>query len=457
MKKMLSWATSVFLLSSRRGILAFTSCSFLLANVALALTPEQVALNDRVHEVWARGEAQLLAAESIAIEKCEVSNIIVPFPYFDIRSKTEESSDVNITIDWNGYCVDGKREGEGTLTWTKIWEKRGRIFNHKRQAQGRLVKGKRLGIWCHTLTRTSEESRINYRFTNSDSGCSVFAGHDKPLTGNYRKQVNGSWEEFNNNVFTGTTLAAGSLESMSTKLLDEAGADKPISVSGVIGQSKIIEDLVRGMRITLAPSTAPISISDKRVAIVLSSNTIKELERYRRERQALIDASSGLNGNAAKFRDEFIFTSNPDRLLANVLRTLKRNAKVAKPEGDLTALQKGKYDYAFILDWKDSSRFDLLGRYDNFPISEWGRKETYVYVACESLTGFLVTPDLKVVKTMPGYTTEGCTSKYADDKLLGDAAYFEKLAGHYRYFLGKGEDGDLGANMVVRLHKFFKQ
>lgn len=427
--------------------LALTVCSFLLAGAALALTPQEQALNDRAAEVAARANAMLLAAQSKAIEQCDVTSVVVPFPYVDVRSGIEKSVDVATSIEWSGACVEGKRDGEGVLIWTENREQFGARVVRKRQAQGRLVKGKRLGIWCQT-----DYMQVNGRDAAPDSGCSVFAGHDRPLTGNFRKQEDGIWQEISNRKPTGSTLKAGSLESMSAQVLAEADTTKPSAVVGVAGQNAALDDLVRGSRIIIAPSAAPIALRDKRVALVLSSNTLKELERYRRERQKLIDASSGLSGNAAKFRNEFIFASSPERLLAGLLKAVQREVKLAEPADDLTGLQKGKYDYAFVFDWKDGSKFDLLGRYDRFPMGEAGRVDTYV--ACEFLTGFLITPDLKAVKTMPGYTTEGCTRKRADDGLSGDEAYFKKLAEHYSYFLGKG--GDSRGDLAFRLHKFLK-
>lgn len=371
--------------------LAFVLFGFLLGGNAALVNLAQAA--DKQVETTMRAGKISAEAEERAMSQCSTSRMVVSIPDWDYRTSTERTIDRIVTFDWDGGCLEGKRDGEGMLTWTTDTDYGDRRDVVQTRAEGRFVKGQRVGLWCETMKLPTAEV----------SGCHVLASHSKPLTSVYRKQPDGSWKEGILEVTTGVTLAAGALEAQSAKVLaDATGGKKDLKVD-VLGKSQILDDLMRGSRIALAkaPTFEPIPLKDKRIGVVLSSNTISELERFTRGREELIAASRQLTGNATQYRAQFIAASNPDRLLANVVKTVRNVAKSVEAADDLTGLKQGKYDYVLIVDWKDMTRFDLLGKFGSFPTLN-GRPDPAKLdpsaVACESIGGFLVSPDMKAVK-----------------------------------------------------------
>lgn len=435
-----------------KKVLVPTLCSFLLVGTASAqLTAEQQATINKQTSVSMRAIKLVREAEARAMPQCDATRVVVQIPHLN-DTNTESTIETIVTIEWSGACVDGKRDGEGILTWTQTTETNTRInqkinVEHKsvntRRSEGRFVNGQRLGLWCTTrnLQTTSKTQDFTYpprEFVNS--GCAVLAAHDKPLTPEYRKQADGRWQEFFDRSPTDSFLAAGTLEAQSAKVLADAAAGKAIQRTELVVQNRILDELVRGSKIVLAPSSATLGLKDKRVAIVLSSGTISELQRFKRERDALISASSGLTGPAAEQRARFIAASHPDRLLINVAKTLRKYVKTVQAADDLVGLKKGNFDYALILDWKHMTKFDLLGKYASFPV--YSEKERGVAPTCESLGGFLVSPDLKAVLELHAHPI----CHYKGEIENNDFHYMSKLALFFEKEWGKSPD-DTGGSM----------
>jgi hypothetical protein len=253
-----------------------------------------------------------------------------------------------------------------------------------------------------------------------------------PLTRSYHKQPDGGWIDYQaKGVVEGTSLAPGTLEALSAKVLADAAAGKTMRAPELSFQHQALADLVPGAKTVFAPSPTPIPLKDKRVAIVLSTRAISELERFKRERAALITASARLSGEAAKYRATFTSASNPDRMLVNVAKTARKHIKSVQSSEDLIDLHEGKFDYALIIDWSYKTRFDLLGKYDNFT------DKLGIAPACESMSLFLVSPELKVINQF--HSLPSCADKL-EHKEKGDAGYLHKLSLGYEWLWGKGLD-----------------
>lgn len=311
------------------------------------------------------------------------------------------------------------------------------------------MKGQRLGMWCVTKFQVAlSDRKSNPQEPLNGLGCYLIAG-SQPVTPQYIKQPDGRWQEYVQGAPGASFLAAGELEAQSAKLLANAAAGKTNLKPQVAMQSRDLDDLVRGSKIGLALATAPIPLKDKRIAIVLSSQTISEFERFKRERRALIDASAGLGGEAAAQRAKFIQASNPDRLLVNILKVVQRHAKDAQPVDNLAGLKEAGFDYALVVDWKSFTRFDQLGKYNK---EAWPAKPSPLIsgIACESLRGFLINRDLKVVKQLRAYPA--CQGGESIES--GDHAYMSTLARYFVNRWGKGPD-DLGM-LTIGLDAFLK-
>lgn len=428
-------------------------CGILLAGpVSAQLTAEQQAEVEKRTAIAMRAAALLREAESQAMEQCSTTRVVVPLPNLNSVTKAERTVQTIVSIEWSGACVDGKRDGDGVLTWTEEQTRNTSIDQATNlesrsiitlKSEGRFVNGQRLGLWCMTRKSRLASKTQNFTYPPSefeDSGCSVFAGNVKQITGNYRKQRDGSWMQYGFGSASGSSLAPGTLEAQSAKVLADATAGKTdLKIPELVVENRALDDLVRGSKIVFAPSAAPISLQGKRVAVLLSSRTLSDLERFKREREALITASGGLTGDAAKYRSEFIAASNPDRPLTNVAKTVRKYAKTVLPADDLVGLQKGAFDYALIIDWRHMTRFDLLGKYDN----SYPKKGETPAPVCESWAAFLVTPDLKAVKELPA--SSRCYPKGKDYN--GDFHYMLMLSMFFQTEWGKSPD-DTGMSML---------
>lgn len=387
-----------------------------------------------------------IEAEAIARAQQECSTTRAVFGYPD--PSTAGTKEAVLSLEWTGGCAAGKRDGSGVLSWS-VEKDLGQSVRSVSawKSEGRFVNGERLGMWCTTYNM---QVKVKDRLATNvaDSGCSVLAGHLKPLTGNYRKQGDGSWRlHAVDGSPTDSTLAAGALEAQSAKVLADAAAGKSDLKVQVTVQSQSLDDLVRGSKIVLAPSAAPVSLKGKRIAIVLSSQTVSEIDRFKRERQALIDASAGLRGEAAEERAKFIQVSNPDRLLVNILKVVQKHAQSAQPVDDLAALKEGGFDYALVVDWKSATRFDLLGKYDSFPRAPTAAayqnletRKTLPAFAGDSLGGFLVSRELKAVRQFPAnrdFLVKPPPAKW-DADLSADRTYLMLLAKFYADAWGNG-------------------
>ena len=305
--------------------------SLLLATSAAAeLTPEQKAESARRAAIFARAHTQLLEAQQAAMERCDSTRTVVTLPAYDFTKKVERTADTVVTIDWKGGCVDGKRDGDGVLSWTEDEDKENngaglRVVTSWR-AEGRFVKGQRLGLWC--MSRSYRMFRAGEQVGNPGTTefCAVYASHAKPLTSGFRKQPDGSWLEAVG--IAGSKLPPGALEAQSARVFSEAAAGKTVQKVELRVQNEALEDLLPGAKIVLAPSPTRISLKGKRIAIVLSSGTLDGMERFKREREALIAASSHLTGESATHRQRFIAASDPGRLLLNVAKILRDRKSV---------------------------------------------------------------------------------------------------------------------------------
>lgn len=400
-------------------------CILLMAeDVTAQQSAEHKAQVDRGIAILKRSGMLLYEATERAIEQCNSARVVVPRPSFDFATMADTTVETVVSIEWSGACAEGKRDGDGILSWVQETRYMRQLQSATTQrAEGRFVKGRRLGLWCMTMTQQTNGKPSALGLI---SGCEVLTGNLDGLVHRhaelYRKQPDGTWRLFQASTPTDTTLAAGALEAQSAKVLADAATGKTDVKIELVAHTRSLDDLVAGSRIVIARSATPISLKDKRIAVVLSSRTLSELERFKRERQALIASSSGLGGNAAEWRTKFIATSLPDHLLTTVAKMVLKHAKTVQSADDLVGLKKGEFDYALVLDWKHMTRFDLLGKYASFPIASPGQEGPAP--ACESLGTFLISPDLKAVKQGAPYPN--CLPKWAGE--TGDESYMAKLA-----------------------------
>lgn len=234
-------------------------------------------------------------------------------------------------------------------------------------------------------------------------------------------------------------LTPGSLENFSS--LAVAGKTAKVFI-----HSPVLAYLLQGGKTEWLNAKTK-DLYGKRVAVILSSQTINELDRFRRDRQALIDASAHIQDEEIQAaRKDFIAASNPDRLLTIVARGLRNSAKEVVPVDDLASFKKGRYDYAVIVHWKSFTRFDLLEDFETFPegdYMDWTGGRVPAYMG-SSVSGILINPDMKAVwmfdSPRPYAGMKGATYGQRKSKSESVRDYFAGLAFHFRQDWGADDD-----------------
>jgi hypothetical protein len=433
--------------------LAFAVAFITTAPAFAQMSPEQRAESNRrmdfnMAQNFALHDFQVQTMQSCGnvVAKTQVRQL----PWDIQKPATEETGEVVISVTgWTGGCVDGKRDGPGVIEWTV--DRRAPSFQSsaRNKAEGRFVKGRQLGLWCILdleVTVAGTARKI------SNTGCYMVTG--EPLRAPpalYRKQPDGRWQLWAHNgpASPAVYLPASSMEAESEKMIAAAvaGTAPAVATPALVMESQALNDLVRGSKISFTPMAGSVALKDKRVAVVLSSATLDELERFKREREALIAATRNVTGEAAQHRARFIAMSDPDRLMTNLAKMLRTVASEARPAEDLSVLDKGGVDYVLVIDWKSLTRFDLLGKYDAFPATSLEDRfagKTAV-LAGQSIGGFLIAPGLKAVKQFPG--SESVSGKRKELNWKGDSGYLGELANFYQSNWGKGPD-DPGSGLM---------
>lgn len=214
--------------------------------------------------------------------------------------------------------------------------------------------------------------------------------------GRYRLLADGRWQLIDwDNVPTEPQvfLPPGSLEAFSS--LAVAGKTEKVFIL-----SSALNGLTEGGKIEWRHDSEGV-LAGKRVAVIMSSQTLEELKHFKRERQALIDATAGIQDDRVQAaRARFIEASNPDRLLTTAAQLVCKYAREVRAVDDLASFESDQYDHALIVHWKYFTRFDLPDDLDLFPEGDyfdWVVGGIPAYMG-SILSGILIDVDMKAVR-----------------------------------------------------------
>ena len=305
---------------------------------------------------------------------------------------------------WTGGCVDGKRDGHGVFSTRNDW-----VDNQPRTlagglstdaswtttevAEGTFVRGERLGLWCTTEFSTQD---ANGNVTQHPLGCRLIV--KGTLSGLYRKEADGRWRVLNGYgvpITPPSYVDAGVLEEQSDRLIADRRAGRASAPVQVTSTTQAFDDLVAGGRLTPALGSEPIDLRSKRVAIVLSSRTLKEFDRFRAMRQQLIDATAAAT---TRFRADFVASSDPARVLAAIAAGVRPNVRSMVAADDLSVLAEGKADYVLLVDWRFLGDFAYSEEaYDARPPCRGAGSTSCRPILDEKVSLMIVTPAMKIV------------------------------------------------------------
>ncbi|MCX7041311.1 MAG: hypothetical protein NT117_01190 [Gammaproteobacteria bacterium] len=421
-----------------------------LASGVQAQGEAQAQIDSERTKQWYQGSH---APEIQATQACGTTSKTASYPaagrgFNDVASDPWPTETTTFAVTgWTGSCESGKRSGHGVISTRKDVSETGKGSRRTTKlvkAEGTYVLGLPQGLWCVLDYQALADGEKDEWDVSKEVGCHLVIGHvwngisSETTSPYYRRLDDGRWQQMdsdNKPVLPEIYLPAGSVEAESARLIAEAQAGhtdttfKPMDI-----QTNLLDGLVAGTHISEGTPLSIGSIKGKRVALVLSSNTLAELERFNRERQALLDASAAFTGEALLERNRFEAVTKQERLLQMMASALRRQAGEVTAVDDLGGLAAGNFDFAYVLDWHSLSHLDLLGKFKAFPEYEIDQAKGINHVAGQALGGFLISPGMKVVwrSSSSGefdYKTGQCTETRHDHGC--DAEYLKILADFY--------------------------
>jgi hypothetical protein len=383
---------------------------------------------------------------------------------------------------WTGDCLNGKRSGRGELSIkTRATSThsalQGWVFVSVQSyvSKGTIVDGRQTGLWCASRIRTeTTDPDVSWRknaagdtvaiYTEGkgstvvldvdlDFGASCWIGEALPHRSlpshQFRRDTDGRWQlavGLEKERALAVYLPAGSLETMSDRLITDARAGRKSSPTTLEAWSPLLTGLAEGERLPLIPVRAPLDLKSQRVAIVMSAGTLAELTRFRQMRQALIDAPAIKGEVLESRRAGFIEGSNPELLLQSLASGLLKRVKSVVVADDLSVLESGTVDYALIFDWRFEGRFDLSGNeFDALPVCAADAKGAACAVLFnEKASMMLVNSNAEIVRAGPIFSYIAVNKTASTDKGIGGlmATMRNTLGGHW------GKDQGIGSHVL---------
>ncbi|WP_291209262.1 hypothetical protein [Hyphomonas sp.] len=337
------------------------------------------------------------------------------------------------TAQWTGGCVDKLRDGFGQFTnedrllLTPLTGSfPSSTFTTVKVEEGTLVRGRYAGLWCRlSLKGNGEENQ-------KPTTCALRSGNVS--LGQFVKDETGSWRRadvYGEVSESPEVYAPGSLEAESQRLIAEARAGSFGGPINLQGQAEALTDLVAGASIRLSTDEPVRSIRGKRVAIVLSTRTLDDLQRWTAEREKVIEEMQRYRSNTQfeSYFSQFVSNSDPTRLVGAATTSILSAGGIPFAADDLSVLQDGSADYVLIVDWRYSARI---------PTSVRSLKAMSICALedpCEndeiydsSVSTYLVTRDMRAA-VVPSFRYSRLTRYSSDIKTMRDVAIHLKSFG----------------------------
>ena len=323
---------------------------------------------------------------------------------YRIRNEYVDHTEKWSLTGWTGACVDGKRDGAGVLS--ERWE----TIDHAPGADGdqsgfrwrdqmvTFVGGGINGLIC-TLKSGSGGPKPSFV---EPLNCWLAGGEND--IGRFQKEADGRWKwqgvsYLGKAVKPDTYLPAGTLERESERIISAKNSGQPLGRTNVAVIVPDFGDIVGGGQLTLALLAKRPDLRNKRLAVVISSRTASELERFARMRQEMIDATSKVKKKFANDREDFISGSDPKRVLAAVVAAIRSGAINVTPADDLSVLANHQADYVLLLDWRFDGDFSITeNEYKTLPKCSGKGDANCHLLFSHTYTGWLVNDKLEAVR-----------------------------------------------------------
>lgn len=275
-------------------------------------------------------------------------------------------------------CVNGLRDGaaEFTLTKTERQFRRGKLSTTTQTVatwRGNFVAGAQAGLWCRgpqPKRQSTGEGKLEARPSDigSLSVCTWKGGRQS--RDRFVHRADGRWQRVNYLDSLGyfeELMPQGVIEQHSQAIIDayKTGGDAPALPAPLIEIPQIADLVPEGRLWYPQPGRGPTGLQGKRVALVFTTRSQQAIERYRAQRQQILDATAALRQSAPAEYRAFAEAGDPQHLVDVVVANVRPHVGTLVPASDLDALAQGQVDYALIVDCAPELRTDVLGNYES--------------------------------------------------------------------------------------------
>jgi hypothetical protein len=301
---------------------------------------------------------------------------------------------------WTGGCLDGLLHGFGmrTIEFILTGSTPTGILQNINQQSGQMVRGKMVGPWL-----------IHKAQTRAFEG--IYTWVDAPISGNYRKESDGSFQHVQYAHESRTMQPV-----LSTARIPEAEVIAHIKAALINNtanspnkkirfQSTLLQDLIKSGEIYKATDTKLGDISKKRIVLVNSTNTLDSfdaLAAFQRTVQNWSNQQPNIKVRQAGM--ELANAANSKKIIEDVNSVLvEKFSKVSFSE-DFTSINKAETDYILVFDltFKHDAKNMLIEQEVNAS-QEAGQKNASKNDSALQIRGgvsyFLLNNKLEVVKS----------------------------------------------------------
>lgn len=298
------------------------------------------------------------------------------------------------TLGWTGYCASGLADGEGRFI-TRRESATGAVIQEISH-EGHFVAGRLAGLVCISNLATADSRGRLVPLPENQLWC-AFPGSMMAL-----RRVGDAWVQLDSSV----QVPAAVVNAEHTRLIAAARAGRS-ELPQLSATNPAFAGLLGGARITerLDPNLS--GLEGKRIAIVLSTRAIEQLEGWRVDRQSLLStlrASASSERGLAPALSYLEEVSDPADFVVGAAATVQAAGGLPFAADDLSVLQDGRADYVLVLDWTYEARIPMSARaFANLPAcGTAGPCEQSTYLRAQ--TGvYLISPQFHVVFQSAGW------------------------------------------------------
>jgi TPR repeat protein len=266
---------------------------------------------------------------------------------------------------WIGGCKNGYRDGPGI----EVYEYKSQYSATHQETQETYAEGVEAGLRCTTSDISASDGKISTGPTLVGRCLLTLPYIGAGWWPMLRRSSSGEWhvddsrDDFPRADPSPIVVEGAAVEQANASLIQAAQAGSAAGKIELPLQSLMLADLLPEGRsaLTIDP-TDPVDVAGKRVAVVLSSQALKEIDRWKaaREQFARTKGYGLLAGPAdAGALAQSLEKGDPSKLVASLVSTLRTVAGSVVPAEDLSPLTRGEADYAVVADWRfDGGYFD---------------------------------------------------------------------------------------------------